>query len=59
MEITSKVASIDNEGVSQEKRLAAYKGNMRNWRGGYAKRNVMPNAMTTVPTTSDRQKKLS
>jgi len=33
MEITSKVASIDNECVSQEKRLAAYKGNMRNWRG--------------------------
>ena len=33
MEVTSKVASIDNEGVSQGKGLAANKGNMRNWGG--------------------------
>jgi hypothetical protein len=30
MKVTNQVTSIDNEGVSQEKRLAAYKGNMRN-----------------------------
>jgi hypothetical protein len=30
MEVTSEVASIDTESVSQEKGLAAYEGNMRN-----------------------------
>jgi len=41
MEVTSKVASIDNEGVSQEKRLAARKGNMRNWRGGVSQSGML------------------
>lgn len=47
MEVTSKVASIDTEGVSQEKGLATYKGNMRNWRGGDAKRIVSGNGIKT------------
>lgn len=37
MKVTRQVASIDNEGVSQERSQAAYNGNMRNWGGEFRK----------------------